>query len=218
MAIIVIALHIVSLATPWWTSSSLAQNNSSCVVNNVMGWSQAVIACHDCDSISCASGYLVSQQYWNGDWRANCKSSLYAILCGRFPQIFDAVLAMVCIGLIVTTFLLLLFLILMMIPKFIPGIFKHKLLHFGLALLGFLCGLIAVIVMATAIPAAYNAQYNSDCPSTGCSFYGSRQYAEASLYWGPTTGWIVEAVNLLPELLLLLLCMAATRKTTKPPV
>jgi hypothetical protein len=218
MAIIVIALHIVSLATPWWISSSISQYNSSCVVDNVMGWNQATITCHDCDAISCATNYFASQAYWNGNWRANCKSTLYPTLCEKFPQLFDAVLAMVCIGLIVTTLLFLLFLILMCIPKFVPGFFKLKFFHAALAILGFLCGLVAVIVMATAIPGAYSSQFNGNCPSEGCSFFGSKDYSNGSLYWGPTTGWIVEAVNLLPELLLLILCLAASRKTTKPPV
>jgi len=219
LAIIVIALHIVSLATPWWVSSSLQENNNTCVVDNVMGWSQATIACHNCDSISCATNYLASEEYWNGNWRQNCKQSKYPTLCQRFPQIFDAVLSMVSIGLILTFFLLLDLLILVMIPKFVPGFFKSKFLHTALALLGFLCGLVAVIVMATAIPAAYNAQFGqNNCPSEGCSFFGSKQYNGTTLYWGPTTGWIVEAVNLLFEFLLLILCMAANAPTTKPPV
>jgi len=208
LALIVVVLHIVGLTTPWWFADSYRVN--SCSVTNYISFRTSVVSCSNCDDFNCGIWTTKSQQHFSGQWRDNCDASSYPALCTMLPQIFDATFALVIIGLIVSAILLLIFLVLTLVPKFMPGtILKHRIFLTALALIGFLCGLTVVLLISLGIPGAFNKQFDH-CSGSGCTFFGETSEVLDVLVWGPATAWIVECVNLLFQFLLLLSCCAFT--------
>jgi hypothetical protein len=122
-------------------------------------------------------------------------------------------MALVLVGLVITSILLVLFLVIIVVPKAVPVVLTTRGFLMGFSLLGFLCGLATVITLAVAIPGVYNEQFpNGQCTGSGCNFFGEKDEALFKLVWGPSVGWIAEAVNLLFEFILFLGCLAFSSK------
>jgi len=120
-------------------------------------------------------------------------------------------LSMICIGLILSGLILVVHVLRCCLPDCLPDIIGSKPVQVVFGALGFAVTLIAVIIFAVQLPKVANEQYTYSttlqCPSNtaGCTFYGQYDIPVigGTIVWGPSTGWIVTAVNILLWLLFL---------------
>jgi len=187
----VFALGIASLATPWWTYQSDNKDLCSYIIN--FEWRNLVASqtsCANCgtEAATCAAAGTSNGQSWRAIY---CNTDVNSPLCKNLPMIFDASFALMIIGTVIAGILIILSILGLLASTILPKFLTLKVL----ALKGFfvmICFLIAVIVIACAIPPTYNEASSYNCGNApGCTFIGQNG---TDGHWGPTVGWILAVV------------------------
>jgi len=110
-------------------------------------------------------------------------------VCKKYPQLFDAAMALMIIATILAGILAVAGIISMCRSKLPTAPLG------GLGILTCLLILAAVIVIAVGIPSVFKED-NPDCSnSPDCSFLGSRTILGYTETWGPSTGWIFAVIS-----------------------
>jgi len=108
---------------------------------------------------------------------------------------------MISLSFIVVLILLARQILLKVMPDVLPNEVGNYLFGGILAIVALVLDLIGIIVFSAGVPGAYtNGGGDGGCsgtgtaPQPGCTFIGKS--SDGSFVWGPSTGWIVEVINI----------------------